>query len=90
MGKKIPCSELIAFHDMVWDGNNGVTLLGVNGTQIGAFNYPTAVDYQLLNVDFEGQMRWQRKVTDIDVVIPSDPDYNLINTKIFQWDLMVV
>jgi len=76
--------QLIAFHDMVWDGNNGVTLLGVNGTQIGAFNYPTAVDYQLLNVDFEGQMRWQRKVTDIEVVIPSDPDYNLINTKILR------
>lgn len=76
--------QLIAFHDMVWDGNHGVTLLGVNGTQLGAYNYPTAVDYQLLNVNFSGQMQWQRKVTDLDVIIPNDPGYNLVNTKILR------
>jgi len=74
--------QLISFQDMVWDGKDGVTLLGVNGTKLNSNNYPDAVDYQLLNVGFDGEMNWKRKVTDLQVKIPTDPGYNLYVTKL--------
>ncbi len=68
---------LISFQDMVWDGNNGITLLGINGTALNSNNYPTSVDYQLINVSFDGQLNWKRKINDLNVIIPSGPSYNL-------------
>ncbi len=69
--------QLISFQKMVWDGNDGVTLLGINGSKLNSNNYPEAVDYQLLNVDFEGQMQWKRSIADLNLILPSNPSYNL-------------
>jgi len=74
--------EFIAFLDMVWDGNNGVTLLGLNGTALNSNNYPTAVDYQMINVTFDGQLNWTRKVNGLNLIISSDPNYNLFTTDL--------
>ena len=74
----------ISFQDMAWDGHNGVTLLGINGTKLNSNGYPEYVDYQVLNVDYAGQMHWQRKVADLKVTIPTAPSYNLYVTKLMQ------
>ena len=74
--------SMISFQDMVWDGNEGVTLLGVNGTKLNSNAYPESVNYQVLNVGFDGQMNWKRKVADLDVIIPTFPSYNLYVTKL--------
>ena len=73
--------QLISFQDMVGDGNNGVTMIGINGTTLHN-GYPETVDYQLINVGFDGQINWTRKVTGLDLILPSAPNYNLIVTKI--------
>jgi len=74
--------QLIAFQDMTWDGHEGVTMIGINGTTFNSNLYPETVDYQILNVGFDGETNWQRKVTDLRVTIPSDANYNLLTTKI--------
>ena len=69
--------QLICFHKMIDDQQNGVTLLGSNRLNVNANSYPEKVDYQLANIDYQGNIKWNRKVKSSNTVMPSTVNYNL-------------
>ena len=71
----IPTLEIVLFHEMVWDGIDGVTLLGLivsDATITPGFGLINGFEYQLTNFDLDGNIRWKNKIPDLDVNFPHD------------------
>lgn len=76
-----PAIPYQCMRDIVWDGDDGFTMASTfiaDAEIYPGLNIVTELDYHLMNVDFDGNVNWEKRIHNLD----ANTDYNWYRMKL--------